>query len=72
MFSPVMEAAIPKLTETSLFQKFDETTGLSNNIKAEIKGSKETLVSPDTLKEIFALIKLYLQNRKNGAITKTI
>ena len=58
MFSPVMEAAIPKLTETSLFQKFDETTGLSNSIKAEIKGSKETLVSNDTLKEVFALIKL--------------
>ena len=53
-----MESAIPKLTETSLFQKFDETTGLSNNIKSEITGSKETLVSPDTLKEIFALIKL--------------
>lgn len=58
MFSPIMESAIPKLTETSLFQKFDETTGLSNNIKSEITGSKETLVSPDTLKEIFALIKL--------------
>lgn len=58
MISPIMEAAIPKLTETSLFQKFDETTGLSNSIKSEIKGSKETLVSPDTLKEIFALIKL--------------
>ena len=58
MFSPIMESAIPKLTETSLFQKFDETTGLSNNIKSEITGSKETLISPDTLKEIFALIKL--------------
>lgn len=58
MFSPIMEGAIPKLTETSLYQKFDETAGLSNNIKSEIKGSKETLVSPETLKEIFALIKL--------------
>ena len=58
MFSPIMESAIPKLTETSLYQKYDETAGLSNIIKSEIKNSKETLVSPDTLKEIFALIKL--------------
>lgn len=58
MISPVMEAYIPKLTETSLFQKFDQTSQLADAIRSEIKGSKETLVSNDTLKEIFALIRL--------------
>ena len=58
MISPIMEAYIPKLTETSLFQKFDQTSQLADAIRSEIKGSKETLVSNDTLKEIFALIRL--------------
>lgn len=58
MFSPIMEAYIPKLSETQLFQKFDQTSKLADAIKAEIRGSKETLVSNDTLKEIFALIRL--------------
>lgn len=58
MFSPIMEAYIPKLTETSLFQKFDQTSNLADSIKSEIRSSKETLVPVETLKEIFALIKL--------------
>ena len=58
MFSPIMEAYIPKLTETALFQKFDQTSKLADAIRSEIKSSKETLVSNDTLKEIFALIRL--------------
>lgn len=58
MLQLFQEASIPKLSETALFMKFNETSDLANCIKAEIAGSKETVVAPETLKEILALIKL--------------
>ena len=58
MLELFQEASIPKLSETALYMKFNETSDITNNIKAEISNSQDTVVSPDTLKEILALIKL--------------
>ena len=51
-------ATVPKLSETALYTKFDETSHISDNIKYEITHSKEVQVAPETLKEIMALIRL--------------
>ncbi len=58
MLQLFQEASIPKLSETSLYMKFNETSDITNNIKAEISHSKENIVEPDTIKEILALIRL--------------
>lgn len=58
MLELFQEASIPKLSETALYMKFNETSDITNCIKAEITQSKETIVSPETIKEILALIRL--------------
>lgn len=52
------EASLPKLSTTSLYTKFDQTSQLSENIKHEIAHSAETTIGPDSIKEIIALIRL--------------
>ena len=58
MLQIFQEAELPKLSETSLFTKFNETSDISMTIKNEIKKSAQYVVSPETLKEILALMKL--------------
>ena len=58
MLQLFQEASIPKLSETALYMKFNETSDITNNIKAEIANSKENIISPDAIKEIVALIRL--------------
>jgi hypothetical protein len=58
MLQLFQEASVPKLSETSLYMKFNETSDITNNIKAEISQSKENIVAPETIKEILALIRL--------------
>ena len=58
MLQLFQEASIPKLSETALYVKFNETSDITNNIKAEIANSKENIISPDAIKEIVALIRL--------------
>lgn len=58
MLQLFQEASVPKLSETSLYMKFNETSDITNNIKAEIAQSKENIVAPETIKEILALIRL--------------
>ena len=52
------EAALPKLSETALFTKFDESSDISNKIRDAIKKCEQYVVSPDALKEILALMRL--------------
>lgn len=68
MLQLFQEASIPKLSETALYMKFNETSGITNNIKTEISNSKETIVSPETLKEIIALIRLNGDNIAKKAV----
>jgi hypothetical protein len=58
MLQLFQEASVPKLSETSLYMNFNETSDITNNIKAEISQSKENIVAPETIKEILALIRL--------------
>lgn len=51
-------ATLPKLSQTSLYRKFDQTSDLSKTIVAEIKKSKDYIVTPDSIKELLSLIKL--------------
>lgn len=58
MFQIIQEAELPKLTQTSLYIRFDETSGITDAIKNEIKNSAKYIVKPDSLQEIMSLIKL--------------
>jgi len=58
MLEIFQEATIPKLSETQLYQKFDQSSHITENIKYEIMHSNEVTVSKETLKEILALIRL--------------
>ena len=52
------EATLPKLSQTSLFIRFDETSDLSAKIKKALTSAKEYIVTPDKIPEIVSLIKL--------------
>jgi hypothetical protein len=52
------EATLPKLSMTSLYSKFDQTSKLGENIKFEISHSAETTVPTDTIKELISLMRL--------------
>lgn len=58
MFQIIQEAALPKLSQTSLYSKFDEKSGITDNIKAEIKSSADNVVPPEDIPEIISLMKL--------------
>lgn len=58
MLNLFQEATLPKLSETSLYIKYDETSNISQSIKDEILSSAGTTVKPDDLKEILSMIRL--------------
>lgn len=59
MIQFIQEAAadLPRLSQSSLFNKFDKQSGLLANVKKEIT-SGENRVSPADMKDIMALIRL--------------
>lgn len=58
MLEFLTEQTLPKLSQTSLFIKFNETDSLAKNAVSEINKSKEYQVAPDQISEIMALMKL--------------
>ena len=54
----IQEVALPKLSQTSLFIKFNETSELAKHVNAELANAAKTRVAPDKLTEIISLIKL--------------
>lgn len=58
MFEFMMEQTLPKLSQTSLFIKFNETNDLSKHAINEINKAKDKQVTPDQIPEIMALMKL--------------
>lgn len=58
MLEFLTEQTLPKLSQTSLFIKFNETDELTKHVIDEIKKSKEYQVSPEQIPEIMALMKL--------------
>lgn len=69
-------AELPKLSQTSLYLRFNETSELSKIVVEEIKSAKEHIVKPDAIPDIIALIKLNgdaiakraVEAYKNGSI----
>lgn len=58
MLEFIQEVALPKLSQTSLFIKFNETSDLAKHVNAELSNAAKTRVAPDKLTEIISLIKL--------------
>jgi hypothetical protein len=58
MFQIIQEASLPKLSQTSLYVKFNETSNISANIVDEIKNSGNTRVKPEDIPEIISLMRL--------------
>lgn len=58
MIKIFQEAALPKLSQTSLYQKFDENTGLTAALKEELSTASEYIKKPEELKELIALMQL--------------
>lgn len=60
MFTLYTEAALPKLSQTSLFEKMNENGEISNSIKDALNPSsvKEDRVTLDDLKDVTALMRL--------------
>ena len=52
------EASLPKLSSTSLYSKFDQTSNISDSIKHEISHSAETTIGQDSIKELISLMRL--------------
>lgn len=58
MITFYQEASLPKLSSTSIFVRFNESSDLSAKIKKSINSAKEYRVTPDKIPEIVSLIKL--------------
>lgn len=58
MFEIIQESAQPKLTQTSIYTKFDKQNNLSKNVVDTIKSGGSKVVSPDDIQEILSLMKL--------------
>lgn len=58
MFEIIQESAQPKLTQTSIYTKFDKQNNLSKNVVDAIKSGGSKVVSPDDIQEILSLMKL--------------
>lgn len=58
MFEFLTEQTLPKLSQTSLFIKFNQTDDLTKHAISEINKAKDISISPDKIPEIMALMKL--------------
>lgn len=58
MIQFVQEATLPKLSQTSLFLKYNEASGIAANIQEELSTAGDNIQKPDDLKEIVALMRL--------------
>lgn len=58
MFKFIQEAALPKLSQTSLYTKFEQSSGITKNVIEELKQLNSTRVQPKDIPEIISLMKL--------------
>lgn len=55
----ITEAAeLPKLSQTSIFQKFDEVSHISEAVRNELKNGDKYVVKPNDIEELLAVMKL--------------
>ena len=58
MFKVFMEADLPKLSQTSIYSKFDSTSNITASVKEELSNIKDTMVRPAMIPEMISLMKL--------------
>lgn len=58
MIQIIQETALPKLSQTSLYEKFNETSDISNSVREELKRVKNYIVKPEQIEEVIAIMKL--------------
>jgi hypothetical protein len=58
MIKLIQEADLPKLTQTSLYEKFNQSSDITKSIIEEINSAKEHRVKPEDIPEIISLIRL--------------
>jgi len=54
----IQESALPKLSQSSLYTKYDQSSGLTQSLREELAGCADFIQKPDDLKEIVALMQL--------------
>lgn len=58
MIQFIQETSLPKLSQTSLYEKYNETNDISNSVREELKRSKNYIVKPESIEEVIAIMKL--------------
>lgn len=58
MIQLFQEAELPKLSQTSLYEKFDQSSGITKSMLDEIQNGKEYRVKPEDIPEIISIIRL--------------
>ena len=58
MFMIYQEADLPKLSQTSIYDKFNQTSGVTASVKSVLSNLSESIVRPDAIPEMIALMKL--------------
>lgn len=58
MIQLFQEAELPKLSQTSLYEKFDQSSGITKSVLDEIQNGKEYRVKPEDIPEIISIIRL--------------
>ena len=58
MLQIMQEAVLPKLSQSSLYAKFDQSSGVTQALREELANCKEFIQTPDSMKEIVALMQL--------------
>jgi len=58
MIKWMQEAVLPKLSQTSLYSRFDQSSGITQALREELATCAENVQKPDDLKELVALMQL--------------
>jgi hypothetical protein len=58
MIQIFQEAVLPKLSQTSLYSKYDQSSGITDAVKAEFSTIKDHMVQSSDVQELVALMKL--------------
>lgn len=68
MLQIMQEAVLPKLSQSSLYVKYDQTSGITQSLREELANSQAFIQKPDDMKEIVALMQL----NGDGIIKKAV
>lgn len=58
MFKVFQEADLPKLSQTSIYSKYDQASHITQSVKEELGNIKDTMVRPAMIPEMISLMKL--------------